>query len=87
MFGLLSLQLHCKTYTINYKVRIHSTINLKNGTCANTDNKGKLLVTVFAFCSCSQDSFAAGDKPGPPLLALLARGTRSTARNQICDRG
>jgi hypothetical protein len=31
----------------------------------NTDNKGKLLVTVFAFCSCTHDSFVAGDKPGP----------------------
>jgi hypothetical protein len=28
------------------------------------DNKGKLLVTVFAICSCSRDSFVTGDKPG-----------------------
>jgi hypothetical protein len=32
---------------------------------ANTDNKGKLFVTFFAFCSCYQDSFVPLGKPGP----------------------
>jgi hypothetical protein len=38
---------------------------LQKSTFANTDNKGKLLVMVFATCSCYQDSFVTGNKPGP----------------------
>jgi hypothetical protein len=49
----------------------------------NTDNKGKLLVTVFAFCSRYQDRIVPLDKPGPPSLALLAQGRRSTAHNKF----
>ena len=30
----------------------------------NTDNMGKLLVTLFAFCTCYQDRIVPPDKPG-----------------------
>jgi hypothetical protein len=30
----------------------------------NTDNMGKLFVTFFAFCTCSQDWIVPADKPG-----------------------
>jgi hypothetical protein len=60
----------------------------------NTDNKGKLLVIFFVppwrdfvasplnFCYCYQDRIVPPDKPGPPLLASLARGWRDRASLQ-----
>ena len=44
---------------------------IKITTNHNTDNKGKLLVTVFAICSCYQDNFITGDKPGPRRCTAL----------------
>ncbi|MCJ7448373.1 MAG: OmpA family protein [Bacteroidales bacterium] len=45
--------------------RVEVIIKYKNKSAANTDNKGKLLVTIFANRSCTQDRFVIGDKPGP----------------------
>ncbi len=38
---------------------------IKIKTKPNTDNMGKLFVTLFAFCSYSLDRIVLLDKPGP----------------------
>jgi len=54
-----------KPHAARHKPRASSIIKDKIIPPGNKDNKVKLLVTVFAISSFTQDNFVTGDKTGP----------------------